>query len=106
MVFTVKPIHTMTFTSINKNNNTDYEYPYYYSIEEGTCCVCLEVTSGRTQQFYQCANVGIHYICNYCYNEWQNQRLNNGCPTCRAQPIRRPVLGLLSQNVDSYTFEG
>lgn len=81
----------MTFSSINENNNTDYEYPYYYYNEEGVCGVCLELTSGRSQQFYQCANVGRHFICNYCYNEWQRQRIGNGCPTCRAQPIPRPA---------------
>lgn len=96
----------MTITSINENNNAEYDYPYYYSNEEGLCCVCLEVTSGRSQQFYQCVNIGIHYICNYCYYEWQNRREDNGCPTCRAQPKPRQALVLLSQSAGSYTFEG
>ena len=66
---------------IRKNNSND-KYSNYCEI--GECCVCMEETSGRSQQFYSCSNVGTHYICNYCYMEWERQKEKNGCPTCRA----------------------
>uniref|UniRef100_A0A6C0JZQ2 RING-type domain-containing protein n=1 Tax=viral metagenome TaxID=1070528 RepID=A0A6C0JZQ2_9ZZZZ len=46
------------------------------------CCVCYSNYGGRTTQFYNCINIGYHYICNYCYNEWSNH--SSVCPMCRS----------------------
>jgi hypothetical protein len=72
----------LTSSDKNNNNNSDNNYPNY--LVNGECCVCIEPTTGISQQFYSCSNTGIHYICNYCYTEWQRQHPNNGCPMCRA----------------------
>lgn len=78
---------TMTYTKINHDDRKeDHDYT------DGICCVCLDTTSGTCQQFYNCSNLGVHYICNYCYSGWQEKHPNNKCPTCRSSPKIR--LGL------------
>jgi hypothetical protein len=46
------------------------------------CCVCYSKCGGRTTQFYNCINIGYHYICNYCYIEWSKH--SRACPMCRS----------------------
>lgn len=70
----------MTYNDINYDDCENHDN---YNLD-GICCVCLDITSGRSQQFYNCSNIGVHYICNCCYSEWRKHKSNNSCPACRS----------------------